>query len=43
MYIRDWETLVDLFVEESLWNRYLREVAHEDILPGEHPVYDYSK
>ncbi|OGJ67815.1 hypothetical protein A3J34_01555 [Candidatus Peribacteria bacterium RIFCSPLOWO2_02_FULL_51_10] len=41
-YLRDWGHLVDLFVEENLWNRYLKEVAHEEILPGENPVYDYS-
>ncbi len=41
-YLRDWGTLVDLFVEQDLWNRYLTDVAHEDVQEGEHPVYDYS-
>ena len=41
-YIRDTGILVDIFAEESLWNRYITEVAHEEILPGENPVYDYS-
>ena len=40
-YMRDWGTLVDLFVEENLWNRYLIEVANESVLPGENPLYDY--
>jgi uncharacterized protein (TIGR03663 family) len=43
MYIRDQGTVIDLFVEEGLWNRYLTEVAHEQVLPGENPLYDYSK
>jgi len=42
MYLRDQGTIIDLFVEEGLWNRYLTEVAHEEILPGENPLYDYS-
>jgi uncharacterized protein (TIGR03663 family) len=41
-YLRDWGNVVDLFVEEGLWNRYILEVAHEEILPGENPLYDYS-
>lgn len=41
-YIRDQGTLIDLFVEENLWNRYITEVANEEILPGENPLYNYS-
>ncbi|PIR49756.1 hypothetical protein COU79_03155 [Candidatus Peregrinibacteria bacterium CG10_big_fil_rev_8_21_14_0_10_54_7] len=42
MYIRDKGIVIDIFAEENLWNRYITEVAHEEILPGENPVYDYS-
>jgi uncharacterized protein (TIGR03663 family) len=41
-YIRDNGTVVDLFVEEKLWNKYLTTVAHEAVQPGEQPFYDYS-
>ena len=42
LYMPDWNVIVDLFVEEKLWNRYLTEVMHEEILPGENPVYEYQ-
>jgi len=39
-YMRDPGIIVDLFVEEDLWNKYITGKG-EKIFPGKNPVYDY--